>query len=410
MTTAVTSGPAAADIVVIGAGFAGFWAAIAARRIVGSGASVALVAREPTLQVRPRLYEACPAALALDLAPALARTGVAFVRGEATDVDAGARRVALAGGGAIDYRRLVVATGSVMRRPPIPGALQADSIDTVDEAIAFDRRLAAIAARERPGVVAIVGAGFTGIELALEMRDRVVAHRAHAPAPRVVLVDRAARAGDALGPGPQAAIAAALAAAGVEARCGATIASMDAGGLRFADGSTLAADAVVLCTGLAAAPFAAALPGARDPLGRLVVARSLRLPAAPQVFVAGDAASADTGDGHATLPSCQHALQTGRFAGENAARDLLGMATLDYRQPRYVTCLDLGRAGAVFTHGWSREVVADGADAKAIKRRINTEIIYPPLDADAATLIARSSTDPDAQARATLAPGDTPGA
>jgi NADH dehydrogenase len=117
------------------------------------------------------------------------------------------------------------------------------------------------------------------------------------------------------------------------------------------------------------------------------------------VFVAGDAAAADTGDGHLALQSCQHALQLGRFAGENAARDLLGQPTVPYRQPRYVTCLDLGRAGAVRTQGWDREVVQAGAEAKATKQMINRRLIYPPADVDGATLLAMSSIDPAQQGR-----------
>ena len=99
-------------------------------------------------------------------------------------------------------------------------------------------------------------------------------------------------------------------------------------------------------------------------------------------------------NGKLALQSCQHALQLGRFAGENAARDLLGQPLIDYAQPRYVTCLDLGRAGAVFTEGWTRAVQKSGEEAKAIKRRINTQVIYPPPGASGATLLALSHTDP----------------
>jgi NADH dehydrogenase len=144
---------------------------------------------------------------------------------------------------------------------------------------------------------------------------------------------------------------------------------------------------------MAASPFAAQVPGARDQLGRVVVDTALRAPAAPDVFVAGDAAAADTGDGHRTLQSCQHAGQLGRFAGENAARDLIGLPPLPYMQLRYVTCLDLGRSGALFTHGWDRRIDKTGAEGKAMKRMINTQLIYPPADGTAEALLERSSTD-----------------
>src|SRR5499427_6144121 len=144
---------------------------------------------------------------------------------------------------------------------------------------------------------------------------------------------------------------------------------------------------------MVASPFAARVPGARDELGRVVVDTALRAPAAPEVFVAGDAAAAHTGDGHRTLQSCQHAGQLGRVAGENAARDLLGLPLVPYSQLRYLTCLDLGRSGAVITQGWERRIEKTDAEGKAVKRLINTQVIYPPADGTAAALLASSSID-----------------
>jgi NADH dehydrogenase len=167
----------------------------------------------------------------------------------------------------------------------------------------------------------------------------------------------------------------------------------------LADGDTIAADAVVLTTGMAAAQFVQNIPDTRDELGRIIVDQFLRAPHARKVFVAGDAAAVDGGDGHIVLQSCQHALQLGRFAGENAARDLLGLPLIPYVQPPYITCLDLGRSGAVFTRGWERVVERTGEEAKAVKRRINTETIYPPHDATAAELIRMSSVDVAMQRR-----------
>src|SRR3546814_4961950 len=62
-------------ILVVGGGFAGFWAAMAARRVAGEQASVTLVSREPVLQMRPRLYEARPETLGVDLRSEERRVG-----------------------------------------------------------------------------------------------------------------------------------------------------------------------------------------------------------------------------------------------------------------------------------------------------------------------------------------------
>jgi NADH dehydrogenase len=65
----------------------------------------------------------------------------------------------------------------------------------------------------------------------------------------------------------------------------------------------------------------------------------------------------------------------------------------------YVTCLDLGRSGAVITQGWERRVEKAGEEGKAVKRLINTQVIYPPADGMAETLLACSSTNLAERAR-----------
>ena len=88
--------------------------------------------------------------------------------------------------------------------------------------------------------------------------------------------------------------------------------------------------------------------------------------------------------------SRQHGRPMGRFAGYNVISDLLGEPMLSLRIPWYVTVLDLGPAGAVYTEGWDRQVIASGAEAKATKRTINGRRIYPPSTG----AVTRSSPPP----------------
>jgi NADH dehydrogenase len=116
-----------------------------------------------------------------------------------------------------------------------------------------------------------------------------------------------------------------------------------------------------------------------DRQGRMDVTPDLRVIGAKDVFGAGDVVRALTDDqDHYSLMSCQHALFMGRFAGHNVAADLLGLPTLDYSQPFYATCLDLGSWGAVYTEGWDRQVKLTHAEGKERKMMINTQWIYPP--------------------------------
>ena len=68
----------------------------------------------------------------------------------------------------------------------------------------------------------------------------------------------------------------------------------------------------------------------------------------------------------------------GKYAGHNAARNLMGLETRAYRQPNFVTYMDFGDHGAIFTTGWDREVGASGPEVNARKRMINEQVIYPP--------------------------------
>jgi NADH dehydrogenase len=142
-----------------------------------------------------------------------------------------------------------------------------------------------------------------------------------------------------------------------------------------------------------AAPLTAQIPAARDQVGRLLVDNALRVSAVPGVFATGDAVKAASDDiGNFSLMSCQHATRLGAVAGNNAAAELLGMPTTPYHQKGYVTCLDLGSAGALFTQGWDRKVKFVGVAAKKLKHEINTVWIYLPRPERAAAL---ASAEPE---------------
>ena len=95
------------------------------------------------------------------------------------------------------------------------------------------------------------------------------------------------------------------------------------------------------------------------------------------MFAAGVSRGAWLTRTHLALMSCQRALSMGRAVGRNVARDLLGLGwRLHATELRHM--LDLGAWGAVFTRGWDRTVQMTGAEAKALKRQINSARIYPP--------------------------------
>ena len=364
------------ELTIVGCGFAGLWAAMsaaAARHAAGAAAgdlSITLISPRPELVNRPRLYEGAGADLRIPVLPLLDEIKVNWTAAMVTGLDAPAGCATLDTGASVAFDRLVLAAGSRLQRPAIPGAeLYGFSVDTFAETARLDAHLQAVSDN---ATIAVVGAGFTGLETVTELRSRL------GPAVRLVLLERGPSVALGLGREVQVEAASALASAKVEVCAEAGVTSIDAGGLDLADGGRLDAAAVIFTSGLRASPLAAAIGSARDDLGRLVVDPYLRARDQPNVFAAGDAARAMTDDRHASLMSCQHAMPQGRYAGHNAVQDMLGRPMAAYRQEVYVTCLDLGPAGAVFSRGWARRVEMTGAEAKALKRRIMEDRIVPP--------------------------------
>jgi NADH dehydrogenase len=280
---------------------------------------------------------------------------VVYVRGSAETIDTKSKVVGIvAPKGAkkgLSYDRLVVATGSRLFRPNIPGlAEHGFSVDSLDDAVALEEHLHSLP--DRPAVngrdtVVVAGGGFTGIETAAEMPARLREIFGNDAMSRVIIVDRSPVIASDMSEDARPVIEGALHKLGVEIRLGACVASLSGSGVTMSSGEHIATETVIWTAGIRAAPLTAQFPAERDHFGRLLVDRDLRVPSIPGVFATGDAArAACDDDGNYALMSCQHATRMGAFAGHNAAAELLGVPTKQYRQTGYVTCLDLGGAGA----------------------------------------------------------------
>ncbi|WP_428308207.1 NAD(P)/FAD-dependent oxidoreductase [Lacipirellula sp.] len=390
-------------ILVLGGGFAGLWSAAGAARkldelgIGGKDVEVTLVNRDAYHSIRVRNYEADLAATRVQLREVLDPIGVRLVEGEVRAIDFARQAVDVQSPGRVvtlEYDRLVFALGSELVRRPLPGFAEfAFDIDTYGGAARLEshlRQLAAEAASPREGIecwtVLVVGAGLTGIEAAAELPGRLQALREASGGQggevRVILADHGNHIGSDMGAAAQPVISEALAAVGVETRTGVRVTALSAAGATLESGELIPAGTIVWCAGMRANQLTELFPVERDRLGRLPVDEFLQVKDMPHVFAAGDSAVAMMDEQHASVMSCQHGRPMGRFAGHNVVCDLLGLPMLPLRIDWYVTVLDLGPWGALYTEGWDRHVVAVGAMAKATKRTINCERIYPPRNGD----------------------------
>lgn len=208
----------------------------------------------------------------------------------ASALDRQAREVVLADGSRVPYDLVLIATG--VRNRPWPDAEQAGlagvcGVRTRDDAAKLAALLAA-----GPRRVVVVGAGFTGSEIASACRQRDIA---------VTVIER----GDGPLVGALGGVVSDIAAdlqrgRGVDLRCGVTVAALEGTGGRFraarlSDGSTVTADVAVVALGtirntewLADSGLAAGPLGVSADAGcRAIAVNGL---VTDDVFVAGDVA------------------------------------------------------------------------------------------------------------------------
>ncbi|WP_067967704.1 NAD(P)/FAD-dependent oxidoreductase [Nocardiopsis trehalosi] len=360
------------DVVVIGAGYAGLAAALrTARRGREAGVRVTLVNERDTFVERVRLHQRAAGGDPVDrpLAAVLAGTGVDLVIGRATAVDTAARRVrvAAASGGerGLGYDTLVYAPGSGADTASVPGAEHAATLAGRDAAGALAEdtlpRLAAAG-----GTVAVVGGGLTGIEAATEIAE------AH-PGLRVRMVTRG-RVGGELSARGRRHVVRVLDRLGVDRVEGTGVAEVAADGVRLADGTHVAADAVIWNAGFTVPALAREAGLAVDADGRVLVDATQRSVSHPDVYAVGDAAAATGPDGRVLRMACATGLPMAAAAARAIAARAAGRPAKDLEFRYYIRCVSLGRRdGLIQVVGpddTPRDTVLTGRAAALVKEAV----------------------------------------
>lgn len=392
-------------IIIAGSGFAGLWAALAAQRAIHLASQeqnieVMMVSPSPNVGIRPRLYEAVLENMNPDISELLTVVGVKFLAGWVNKIDVYQQTIEVATTDGnkqnLSYDRFVLATGSTTFMPPIPGLKEYGfSVNTLEDAEKLDHHLKNLAtkpANAARNTVVVAGGGLTGLETVTEMPERLRSVLGETDI-RVVLVDSSTEIGAAMGDQAATVIREALNELGVEGKAGLRVNALDATGVTLSNGEKIETETVIWTAGMRANPLTSQIAGEKDNLGRLIGDAYLHAPEAKNIFVTGDTVKVPTDDlGNFNVMSCQHAMSLGRVAGYNAAAELVDLPLHPYSQPKYVTCVDLGPWGALYTEGWDRQVQFVREEAKKIKQEINTVWIYPPV-ADREAVFAIANPD-----------------
>jgi len=356
-------------VVILGGGFAGLAAAL---ELDPEQHRVTLVDRRSWFEFLPNIHELLsgvktPDLLRLPLDRSLGRAGHRFVRDTVTGIDADLREVSTRRHGALPYDALIVAMGGVDATRGVRGVVEhALPFKSVAQCDRIGRRLARLAARERPASIVIVGGGLEGVEALgeilrgyrqryfqitlVEARERLLPE---APAP----LDPHIR--ELCSP------------FGVGFRFDSPVRSIERGSVVLDDARVLPSD-LTIWTGGPAPPAFLADQGLAPPGAWAPVDVTLQSKAHPEIFIAGDAADLPT----PLSKQGYHALDMGVCAARNARRLLERQGLAPFRPSGKPTLISFGDLSCFLVAG---ERVLSGPPLSAAKEAV-FELVMAQLD------------------------------
>ncbi|MGF7237001.1 MAG: NAD(P)/FAD-dependent oxidoreductase [Frankia sp.] len=264
----------------------------------------------------------------------------------------------------VGWDRLVLAPGAITRTFDIPGLVEhAVGLKNLAEAAYLRdhviRQMENADACDDPAqrrarcTFVVVGAGYTGTELAAQMSRFTRREARHFPRLnpdeiRWILLDLKPRVLPELAEALGTRAAGVLAERRVDVRLGCSLAEVAADSVTLTDGSSVPTHTVVWCAGVAPSPLMSTL-GLPTTKGRLNVDAMLRVPGADGVFALGDAAAVpDVTKGNAPAgQTAQNALRQGITAGRNVAASLGYGKARPYKHRDLGFVVDLGGTDAV---------------------------------------------------------------
>jgi NADH dehydrogenase len=359
------------EVVIVGGGFGGLYAARALKR---APVHVTIVDRRNHHLFQPLLYQVATAALnPADIAAPIrsvfrGRPNVSVLLAEAVAVDVQAKKLVLTDG-ELAYNYLVLATGATHSyfghdqwAPFAPG------LKSIEDALDVRRRvlLAYEMAEREPDLerrrewltFVIIGGGPTGVELAgalAEISRQALSREfqhidpSHA---RIILVEGESRV---LPPYPEELSAKArsqLERLGVDVWTGARVTGIDATGVNLGR-ERIGARTVLWAAGVAASPLPKALGVPLDRAGRVLVGPDLTLPGRDDVFVIGDLAAVEQA-GKPVPGVAPAAIQMGRHVARSVLRTIAGQPREPFRYLDKGSFATIGRGKAVgaLPGGW----------------------------------------------------------
>jgi NADH dehydrogenase len=360
------------QVVIVGAGFGGLWAA---KTLANAPVEVVVIDRQNYHLFQPLLYQVATAGLSPADIAAPIRSIVGMYRnitvmlGAVESVDVVTREVVLERGRRVPYDYLVLATGARHAyfghddwEPFAPGLKRIEDATEIRRRIllTFEQAENETDADERRRLMnlVIVGGGPTGVELAgaiAELARRALAkdfRNIDPRAARIILIEAGPRLLSTMPEDLSDDARQRLERLGVEVRLNAPVTAVDATGVTVG-AARIEARTVIWAAGVAASPAGQWLGTECDRVGRIKVNPDLSVPGYPEIFAIGDTALALDAGGKPLAGVAPVAKQQGAYVGKLIKARLRGAERIGpFRYRSYGNLATIGRKAAVIDFGW----------------------------------------------------------
>lgn len=344
------------QICILGGGFGGLYTALRLSKLPWPKAEqpgIVLVDHQDRFLFTPLLYELVSGELQTwEIAPPyaelLAGTGVRFCQANVDSIDLEHRQVALSNGTSLTYDQLVLALGGETPMDWVPGiAEHALAFRTLEDADRLRDRLRLLEASSAEKIrVAVVGGGYSGIELVCKLAERLGARG------RLRLIEQSSEVLRSSPEHNRQVAQQAVSELGVWLDLETTVEAVTADSitLKYRDQlDTIPVDLVLWTVGVRVNPAVETLPLPRSDRNRILTHATLQSVERPEVFALGDLAECIDAEGQQVPASAQAAMQQADYAGWNIWAALNGRPLLPFRYQHLGEMMTLGTDKATLT-------------------------------------------------------------
>ncbi|MBC6433224.1 NAD(P)/FAD-dependent oxidoreductase [Nostoc sp. HG1] len=370
-------------ICILGGGFGGLYTALRLSQLPWESTQkpeIVLVDQSDRFLFSPLLYELLTGELQTwEIAPPfeelLQGTGVRFYQGVVSGIDIDQKLVNVHEGPEIPYDRLVLALGGETPLDLVPGATSyAYTFRTISDAYRLEERLRFLEESDADKIrVAIIGAGYSGVELACKLADRLGERGRF----RIIeIADQILRTSPEFN---REAAKKAIEARGVFLDLETKVESIEQNSISLEYKNqldTIPVDLVIWTVGTRVAPVVKSLSLKQNQRGQISTTSNLQVIDHPEIFALGDLADCHDIEGQQVPATAQAAFQQADYTAWNIWASLTNRPLLPFRYQQLGEMMALGIDNATLT-GLGMKL--DGPLA-SVARRIAYLYRLPTLD------------------------------